>query len=200
MRALELAGMKFGRLVAKSVRVSNGKRLWLCACRCGGSKSADASALVSGRVTSCGCAKSKHGRSGSPTYHVWHSMKRRCYDPNREGFHRYGGRGLTYCARWEKFENFLKDMGEKPSRSCSLERIDNNKGYTPSNCRWATAKEQARNRSDNKLVTFNGKTACVMEWAERLGMPFTTLSNRLLRGWTVQRAMTQLVQPKRKRT
>ena len=125
-------------------------------------------------------------RSGrSPEYIVWKAMFNRCRNPKYPEFHRYGGRGITVCDRWYNFEDFLADMGKRPSKSYSLERKNNDLGYFPDNCCWATIAEQTRNRGGqrtNRLVTFQGKTMCVADASAFTGLPINTIHNRLNRG------------------
>lgn len=124
----------------------------------------------------------------SPTYCSWQNMKTRCTNPSHAQFKDYGAKGITMCSRWEKFENFLADMGERPEGR-TLDRIDNDKGYEPGNCRWATAKEQAREKRRN--LTHNGITLSVTDWAAKLGIKQATLNARLNRhGWSVEKALT----------
>lgn len=131
----------------------------LCRCRCGVEKWVHISNLTSGKTLSCGCDKhrkasenlTKHGMFGTPTYSTWSSMMTRCFNKNSKSFNNYGGRGVSVCDRWKKFEHFLEDMGEKPNKGISIERINNNGNYEPGNCVWATAKEQNRNRRNTKL-------------------------------------------------
>lgn len=130
-----------------------------------------------------------HGLSASPTYKVWQAMHQRCGNLNNPGFHRYGGRGIKVCDRWNSFENFLADMGEKPA-GMFIERVDNDGDYEPSNCRWATRSEQQRNRRNNRVVTHAGVTLCLKDWALRVGMPPNTLYGRLDKGWDFERAIT----------
>jgi hypothetical protein len=116
-------------------------------------------------------------------------MIQRCTNPNSEKFPSYGGRGITVCDRWLKFENFLADMGEPPPGK-QIERIDNSKGYEPGNCKWATRFEQARNKRNNRLVTYQGETFCVAEWAEKKGLKIPTLWTRLFKwNWEIERAL-----------
>jgi hypothetical protein len=118
-------------------------------------------------------------------------MRTRCLNPRAANYFRYGGRGITICERWDNFENFLSDMGRKPSPIHSLDRIDGSGHYSPDNCRWATPKEQSRNIRTNHRLTFNGETRTCIEWAELIGLKETTLNERLRHGWTVQRALTE---------
>lgn len=134
-------------------------------------------------------ARATHRMSKTSTYAVWSSMRQRCENPARKDFSRYGGRGLQVCERWKSFENFLQDMGARPE-GLTLERIDGAKGYEPANCRWATSKEQARNRRTNVVLTFNGHAAPVAEWAEKTGLERKTLEYRIRAGWPVERALT----------
>ena len=116
-------------------------------------------------------------------------MRQRCENPNRKDFCNYGARGITVCARWLQFTNFLSDMGERPA-GMTLERSDGAKGYSPENCTWATPTQQARNKRTNVLVTHGGHTATVAEWAERTGLERKTLEYRIRAGWPAERALT----------
>jgi hypothetical protein len=120
--------------------------------------------------------------TGTKTFIIWGGMKDRCTNPNSKAFSRYGGRGITFCKRWEDFELFYFDMGPCPSGK-SLERIDNNAGYGPENCRWATRREQQNNRRINVRVTLRGCTKTVAEWARETGLPPHTIYKRLKAGW-----------------
>lgn len=135
--------------------------------------------------------KVKHGHTcpKTLTYHTWQSLKDRCNNKNNINYKRYGGKGIKVCDRWKKsFVDFLEDMGERPV-GMSIERIDNNKGYTPNNCKWATIKEQNRNYSRNHLITLNGETKCLIEWVEERGLKYNTILYRILRGWSPKRAL-----------
>lgn len=118
-------------------------------------------------------------------------MKNRCNNPNQQSYARYGGRGIKYCESWEKFENFLADMGPKTDSKMELERIDNDKDYCKENCRWATRKEQTRNRGGKRatrLYTFNGKTQCIADWAKEVGIAPQSMQKRLNKGWPLEKA------------
>ncbi len=131
-----------------------------------------------------------HGFCGTRVYRAWHEMHRRCEDETRPGFQNYGGRGITVCDRWDTFENFYADMGEPPEGT-SIDRIDNDLGYSPDNCRWATKKEQNRNQRTNRLLTFQGETLPLAAWAERVGLTAGMIYLRLKKGWSVERALSE---------
>lgn len=127
-------------------------------------------------------------------YPSWIEMRRRCRARHRKEWGRYGGRGITVCARWDSFEAFLEDMGPRPSRRHHIERVNNERGYEPGNCRWATVKEQARNRKSSRLVRHNGITKTVTEWAEGAGLSPETLAYRLFKlRWPMQEALARPV-------
>jgi hypothetical protein len=125
----------------------------------------------------------------SPTYNAWQNMIARCYNPNHPWFQDYGARGITVCERWHKFENFLADMGERP-KSLTLERKRNSEGYSPDNCIWATAQEQARNRRNTRYLTIGEVTKPLWQWAEEYGISISTIHVRLTAGWSDERAIT----------
>lgn len=130
-----------------------------------------------------------HGHSHTPTYNTWLRIISRCTKPSHHNYKYYGGRGITVCERWLKFENFYADMGERP-KGKTVERVDNNKGYSPDNCRWATMKEQSNNRRSNKPITFNGETLTRSQWAERLGIHVSTMYLRCRRGLSIERILS----------
>ncbi len=135
-------------------------------------------------------------------YYAWTSMKARCFNPKKHNYPRYGGRGITVCDRWLDFSKFLEDMGEPPTKKHSLDRINNDGNYQPSNCRWATPLEQTRNMSTSQFVEFNGKRKSIKDWATEIGMTYRNLYCRLIdKDWTVERALTQKLKkmPRRKR-
>lgn len=186
-------------------------RRFRCQCECGNHLTVTLCNLRTGNTSSCGCLRrdtcriqgklaATHNMSHTPAYRSWHSMQQRCTDPRKHNYHRYGGRGISVCQRWmDSFEAFLEDMGEKPA-GLTIERIDNDKGYSKSNCRWATAKEQARNRQNSVFVTYQGETLCLGEWAERTGIALSTLHKRFRLGWSAERAFTTPVNVNMRRT
>lgn len=135
-----------------------------------------------------------HGMTNTPTYHVWRQIKQRCLNPKNARYADYGGRGITVCKRWsDSFSAFVSDMGEAP-RGMSIDRVDNDRGYEPGNCRWATYSEQNSNYRRNVMVTFGGETMCMQAWARRLGIGWNALRNRLKR-WPKDRALTEPSRP-----
>jgi len=187
----DYVGATFGYLqVLRRDLSRKGKVFWMCRCTCGREIS-----VVSGnlhRQKSCGCQNKrsiKHGGTRSRTYKVYQSMRYRCLNPTSAGYPNYGGRGITICKRWDSYENFLRDMGERPTGH-SLDRIDNDRGYSPSNCRWATVEQQNRNKRDTKRITWEGRTQSLAEWARELGLKEGTLSARIYRyGMPLAKAM-----------
>lgn len=195
---VDLVGQRFGKLVVvgRDTSPSGTKRKrvkWVCQCDCGNTSSVTSDNLKSGTTTSCGCAKFTakliHGMTGTPTYKAWDGMIQRCTNPNDAKYSDYGGRGISICDRWRVFSNFLEDMGVKPE-GYELERMDNNRGYNPENCKWATRKEQNRNKRNSRLLTLGDETLCVTEWADRVGINYNTIIERLGRGWSVEKALT----------
>ncbi len=137
----------------------------------------------------------RHGESingvKSPEYRAWSAMKARCSNPNDREFKNYGARGIAVCEQWRtSFETFLADMGRRPGPGFSIDRIDNNHGYEPGNCWWATTKQQARNYRRNHLLTWRSRTMTMVEWAEETGIPYSSLEGRLRLGWTIHRALS----------
>lgn len=172
--------------------------VYLCRCDCG--QTAKVARANMARTHSCGCikremlqAKATHGMSSSPEYHTWADIKARCSRPKRREFGAYGGRGITVCLRWiDSFENFYADMGPRPSRKHSIDRIDANGNYEPNNCRWATAKEQRINQRRVTLHTFNGVTGTLKDLAKHAGISYTAVRQRIHSlKWTLDKALTK---------
>lgn len=194
-RFRDLTGQRFGKWVVLSFagRTKRGLYAWWCRCECGTERMVGGHYLKRGLSEACGCvARAKliarcttHGQSHSnktPTYTSWATMRIRCNNPNAFGYENYGGRGITVCERWNDFTVFLNDMGERPSMSHSIDRIDNSKGYYPENCRWATRREQSNNRRSNRKIEFYGVKKTISEWARMWGMGKHTIKDRLNRG------------------
>lgn len=209
-RSVELASQVFGRLTVRRFdhRNKHGRGMWLCVCECGTEKVIDGNALRSGATRSCGCLKAGiigkvlHGR-GVPAddlraeYDAWAHAIRRTSNPNDRQFDRYGGRGIAVCDRWihgedgiSGFECFVVDVGRRPSKGCSLDRYPDNDGdYRPGNVRWATAKQQAHNRSSTMQVTVAGTTKPLAEWCALRGIPYHRVYQRLKAGWSPEDAL-----------
>jgi hypothetical protein len=190
---MKLTGKRFGLLTVTGlgvIKIRRGVYLWECKCDCGTKTTPRQGNLLRGCTRSCGCIAKPHGRHRSNEYASWRAMRNRCNNTKSKDFHRYGGRGIGICERWEDFRNFYADMGERPADNYSLERIDVNGNYEPSNCRWATPAEQGVNRRNNKYYTLNGVTLTAMQWSKRTGIPRGTISRRLHSGWSVEDALT----------
>ncbi len=219
----DLTGQTYGRLTVVNQRVGRSrtrKVFWNCVCVCGRTKAIESLKLRTGETSSCGClqrerasaANSRHRRSASDEYRIWANMMQRCYNPKTISYENYGGRGIWICQRWrDDVSTFLADVGDRPSVKHSIDRIDNNGGYTcgkcqecaergsPANCRWATRFEQSCNRRTNRLLTHDGETLSVREWCIRLDMKRSTVEVRLRLGWTVARALTTPLRPQKPR-
>jgi len=187
---IDITGQKFNTLTAvKKVSVDgHGALEWLFKCDCGNDFIAVGSTVKSGGIHSCGCVKFEspsktHGLSKTKEYNSWASIIARCENSKDTSYFRYGGRGIKMCERWRNsFEFFILDMGMSPSDSHSIDRKDNNKGYDPENCRWATKKEQALNRRSNNRIEIEGVTKCVTEWCEHFGISWHTYKTRKRNG------------------
>jgi hypothetical protein len=186
--------LSFSHRLAKS-RVS----YFLCRCDCGFETPVLIQSLRDGRSTRCRhCAAKKrvtHGHcrfhTSTPEYSSWQAMHWRCRNPKYESWDHYGGRGITVCERWHSFENFLADMGHRPGLEYTLDRVDNDGNYEPGNVRWAPVAVQQNNRSTSKYFTFAGQTQTLSQWAGMLGIPTRTLRDRLKKGWSVERTLTE---------
>lgn len=188
----DLTGQQFSKLtVLELAESANGQRQWKCLCECGGFIKATTDDLHGGRKKSCGCLRGEsHGMTATVEYKAWRHMLGRCLNKDNKSYKDYGDRGIKVCDRWlHSFACFIADMGLRPSPKSTLERIDNEKGYSPDNCRWATSKEQNRNKRSTHLITFNGERLCLSDWAIRLGIHSTSLRYRI-RNWTLEQALT----------
>ena len=186
---IDLTGKVFGRFtVISKVSRGNGmsKTYWKCSCTCGNERIVWQYNLTGGTSTNCGCiriernkARARHNKTGSGTYICWKNMVKRCKDTSHKN---YGGRGITVCQRWLDFCNFLADMGERTSPKHTIERVNNNKGYSRENCIWAIRKVQANNKRNNHNLTYLGETKSMAVWAEELGINYSTLRSRIAKG------------------
>jgi hypothetical protein len=195
-KALDLVGQTFGEwLVLKRAanKICPGgykQVMWQCRCSCGIEKLVSANSLRCGTSTSCHGNGFKHGGSYTPEYGVWKGIHTRTTNTNFVKYSHYGGRGIKVCKRWKSFANFYADMGPRPSPKHSIERQNNEGDYTPENCRWATAEEQQRNRSDTVIISAQGRSLCLTDWAAELGITINNLKKRLRNGWPEDLAVT----------
>lgn len=187
---INLSGQRFGRLTVLVRTANRGASrgcVFLCRCDCGKEKHIRGASLTDGTIRSCGCllrdSHRTHGMTKTPEYGCYHQMISRCRNTKHAAYKHYGARGIKVCERWNSFDLFLADMGRRPSSRHSIDRIDNNKGYEPTNCRWATRDEQARNRRSNVLVVFNGRPMTVVEAARESGLDQNLISFRRRNGW-----------------
>lgn len=194
-------GSRYRRLVVLEQVTRHAPIKWKCRCDCGKIIVAIGKSLAQGSADSCGClraerlskSKTKHGACGTGTYRVWMHMRQRCENPTDNGFPDYGGRGIRVCERWRKsFSSFFEDMGEKPTGK-SINRINNDGNYEPSNCKWATESEQANNRRGNRVLEFKGKRLTVSQWSMELGLSQKALRSRVQMGWPVERILSEPV-------
>jgi hypothetical protein len=198
-KKINMIGKTFGKLSVISEDGYLGALLsFKCLCDCGKVATVRGTSLRSGNTTSCGCVHKKmvgnlnrrHGLNASTEYSIWQNMITRCTNANSNCFYRYGGRGISVSNEWRNFEKFYADMGKRPN-GMTLDRIDNNGSYSKDNCRWATLGEQARNTRRTKLVEYNGKTQCLKDWANEVGMAYNTLRKRfVLYNWSFEKALT----------
>jgi len=202
--AHDITGNRYGYLVALRIDYSRGSH-WICKCDCGKEVSVDANALKTGNTRSCGCQKyvmssaknRKHGMSKSKLYGIWSDIKARCYNPNNASYDRYGARGIGMCDEWKndpsKFIEWSLNNGYFESDNnrvdCSIDRIDNDKGYSPNNCRWVDIYVQAYNKRRTIILTYNDETHTIREWSEKLGIKETTIRDRYKRGLSVGRIL-----------
>lgn len=208
---IDLTGQRFGRLTVVSLvgRHADGRQfLWKCVCDCGNEHYVGGGVLKMGRCKSCGCLRrdvskikaTKHGMSNSRIYRIWSGMRRRCNDKNDKDFKNYGGRGIKVCDEWNndsgKFIKWALENGYKDT--LTLDRINVNDGYKPSNCRWATAKEQGNNTRFNTRLTVDGITHTVSEWADILNTYHELLLERKKMGWTEEEILKTPIGQKRK--
>lgn len=192
-------GSRFGKLVVGAPEMGKRQMGYACQCDCGNTTNAGPYGLIHARVISCGCVKRAsgsrlrhgHARKGAVTaeHKIWQGMMTRCSNKNEPAYACYGARGITVCDRWLLFENFLSDMGERPSAAHSIDRYpDNNGNYEPGNCRWATSSEQARNRRSSRIIEINGKSMVFADAADRFGVPYGTAKTRIAEGWSPEEA------------
>jgi len=199
-----MLNQKFGRLLVIERSGSNKHRAsqWKCLCDCGAFVVVTGQRLKSGNTKSCGCLNlestktrfTKHGMNGTPIYRVSRHMLDRCYTKNNKEFPSYGGRGIFVSDEWHSFESFFADMGHPPP-GMSIDRADNNGGYSKDNCRWATPTEQSMNRRVNRILSVDGVAKPLTAWAMELNINPSTIGHRLRRGWSIEESL-ELVERK----
>ena len=191
-----LLGQRFGKLVVIKYagKEERGRSLWLCQCDCGNQKVVKARHLLHNDAKSCGCSQHQKPRTTTEDDRrlgdTLQNMKARCNNPNNIHYKNYGGRGITVCEEWQhvdKFREWAYNNGYKPG--LTIDRIDVNGNYEPSNCRWITMQEQQFNKTDSHLITYKGETKCLAEWENQLGIDHRTILARLNNGWTVEQAL-----------
>lgn len=195
-----MTGQVFGKLTVVEFDFVDKYRQahWLCKCECGNLKSINGKALRCGDTRSCGCinleriktmSTIKHNCHGTRLYKAWANMKTRCLNPNASGYTNYGGRGISVCNEWQEFVNFKNWAllaGYKDN--LSIDRIDVNGNYEPSNCRWVSMKTQANNKTTSHFITFKNETKTLSQWADVLGVKADTLKRRIYLGWSIEKA------------
>ncbi len=202
MKFIDLTGKKINNftVLSRAPNDKSGGTRWNCLCECGKEFSNWAANISKNKVKSCGCWRKKmagtysitHGMSHTKEHKAWLHLRERCNNPKDPMYPNYGGRGIKVCKRWQNsFINFFNDVGLAPSKKHSIDRIDNNQDYKPGNCKWSTSFEQARNRRNNRLFSFNGETKCLPEWAEIYGLKSRFLYKRVVtNGWSIEKALT----------
>lgn len=208
-KLIDLTGQRFGRLVVIEqaedyISPKGAKRVrWFCQCDCGNTCVAHGSSLKGRQTSSCGCLQRKrtkeankskrtHGKKHTRLYHIWTGIKQRCLNQNTKDYLRYGGRGISICEEWkDNFQAFYDwAIVHGYQDDLSIDRINNDKGYCPENCRWISNKAQANNRRANHQITHNGETHTITEWSEITGIERCTILWRLKAGWSVEKALT----------
>lgn len=199
-KLIDLTGRRFGRLLVKERQGSDSWKsaLWLCLCDCGNECLVSSHNLRTSHTQSCGClqkeatskANTTHGHRHTRIYGIWNAMIARCHRKNTKAYPMYGGRGITVCNEWKNgFQAFYDwAMANGYDDDLSIDRIDNDKGYSPDNCRWVSVDTQANNKRSNISVEYNGETHTLAEWAKALGIKYATLRKRLMGGWSVEEA------------
>ena len=208
---IDLTGQTFNRwTVICQVEGHNGKTTWLCRCVCGTERVVLGTDLKANKSKSCGCLKREvsskrakirnktHGDSGKRLHVIWLGLSRRCYNPNEPHYNLYGGRGIKVCDEWRGNYVAFRDwaLANGYDDKLTLDRIDSNGNYEPSNCRWATMKVQQNNRRNNHLLEWNGQAHNISEWAEMLNIDCRTITSRLYRGWSVEETLSVPVKTK----
>lgn len=206
-RLIDLTGERYGKLVVikRVENDKNGASMWECQCDCGNKKIVRGNSLKRGNTKSCGCLvvkppNTKHGESGTPLYRKWISILRRCESPKCPYYKDYGGRGITVCEEWHDFLMFKKWVEEtQQNKDFTIDRIDNDKGYSPDNCRWASKKVQANNRRSNILFEYKGDIHNLEEWSKILNFDYKRVHSRMYKlGWSFEKSISVPVDIKKR--
>ena len=207
MRLLDLTGKRFGRLtvVSRAENSKSGKTRWHCKCDCGNECVVHGDSLKSGNTKSCGCVRREynhnkattHGMSGTPLFAVWWAMISRCKNPNNKSYKNYGGRGIRVCDEWTHSSKFFEwAIKNGYAEGLTIERIDVNRGYEPNNCKWIPKEEQARNKTNNRMIEINGERKCLAQWCEEYSVDYFMVHQRICKlGWSPEKALNT---PKKK--
>lgn len=205
MQKIDLTGKRYGRLivVGEEGKDKAGHLKWQCKCDCGNMTVVSGTNLKSGRIKSCGCLLAetiyKHGYAVNGKvdrlYSIWRHMIERCYNEKSKSYEDYGGRGITVCDEWKNdIESFRKwALKNGYADNLTIDRKDNDKGYSPGNCRWADVSMQANNRRSNVLIEYKGETKTLMQWCREIGISFSIVQKRLNYGWSVDRAFSEKI-------
>lgn len=200
-KRVDVTGQRFGRLVIVEFSHTDGpgRTYWICRCDCGKIKTILGASMNAGATQSCGClakertsqACTSHGQTNTRLYRVWRNMKSRCNCPSSNKYYNYGGKGVSVCEEWTPFEGFQKwALSHGYAADLTIDRFDGSGNYEPSNCHWATYKEQSNNTTQNHILEFNGMRKNLKQWSEFLGISYKALSERARRGWSANRALT----------
>lgn len=207
MKSKDRIGQKYGRLLV--ISVDQKSKTVFCICDCGSEGTFRLSHISNGSSRSCGClrrdllveSKTIHGWNGTPEYRAWQNLKSRATNENMPQRKDYIGRGISVSDDWiDSFEAFLRDVGPRPSPNHTIERKNNNLGYSGENCEWATRKAQNNNKRNNRLLRFNGRSMTMAMWADEIGCSQSCLLGRINRGWSVEDALTKSVRPMKRRS
>lgn len=199
MKLIDLTGKKFGKLtVIKKEKSKNNHTMWLCKCDCGKEKIVGGNELKSGNTKSCGCynlqklhERKKHGMCKTRIYKIWCCMKYRCYGKKYKQPEYYKNKNIIVCDQWKKFDNFYEWAKDKYFEGSSIDRIDVNGNYEPSNCRFVDKYTQANNKTNNIIIEYNGEKKTMAEWAKEKNINYFCLRSRYLKGWDIDRMLNE---------
>lgn len=201
-KLIDLTGMKFGRLtVIERAENRKSRTFWLCKCDCGSLKPVNSIDMMGGRIISCGCIRNEniikfnttHGLAHTRLNSIWKSMRKRCLNPNSSSYESYGGRGITICEEWKNDCRCFYDwaIANGYADNLTIDRIDNNKGYSPENCRFATMREQANNTRHNVFLEFEGNKMTIAQWAREINVNISTVWARIKRGCPIEAILSK---------